>query len=758
AAAAQLQAEQEDLALRLFYLREAGTNVRSDLTLLQNTTRKARSEKTQAEEHKHKQDLLVERLTVRAERLAEQISVYQVQAAAQAQETRAARDTLSEAQMEIEALAMERKQLLQQWDSSLIGMRRRDEAHTALLQALQLSRQQLSSLDSELEGYRKSITREQERNERLSEQLSRAQQGSTTVRRQIAQSRTQQEALRAQYSTYTRTLEETQQALDRARVECATRRGELNVLRKHIEKEAAIRLGLEESIMGKMQEKLSNNKAAKYSWHLAGKLADQKRERVRVGLWREGWRARGPSLSLALILSLYLSLSPSVSLSLTLRHEQLSHSEAEITRRVTLIKRKQSIINLHNKRVEEIAASTGHEDLGPQEIEARALSRQLEETDSEVAKLQQDWLRQQGELVRLSRERQAQSLALQTQRQELTVLQQRKVRTEGEIQRELREQGEVERHMKSLMADMLKLNSLLCQKSGRREELQQGNSLMETEFLHRLKEAELEALQTQVQLERIQEEKDRLTNSLVEAERQIMLWEKKTQLARETRTAVDSEVGQGDIRTMRAEIHRMEVRYGQLMKQQEKLVRGMEAAVSQRESIALRGETQSRGDRKQPTRTELHYTLLSLRRKIQDTQQLAAQCDSVLQELQDSHSVLSSELQDKQQQLEELQGGSQVLTSDLQGLQDNKDRNLSRIVGLQTRARLLQAVREGRYSVQAKSAETLEGEMQRQSDRLHATATILHRLCQEFPQHQGALRRVSLALSAKLQQPDQDSA
>ena len=33
-------------------------------------------------------------------------------------------------------------------------------------------------------------------------------------------------------------------------------------------------------------------------------------------------------------------------------------------------------------------------------------------------------------------------------------------------------------------------------------------------------------------------------NALVEAERQIMLWEKKTQLAREAREAVDSDVGQ----------------------------------------------------------------------------------------------------------------------------------------------------------------------------------------------------------------------
>ncbi len=38
-----------------------------------------------------------------------------------------------------------------------------------------------------------------------------------------------------------------------------------------------------------------------------------------------------------------------------------------------------------------------------------------------------------------------------------------------------------------------------------------------------------------------------------------MLWEKRTQLMRETRSAIDSDIGQGDIRTMRAEIHRMEV-------------------------------------------------------------------------------------------------------------------------------------------------------------------------------------------------------
>ena len=62
--------------------------------------------------------------------------------------------------------------------------------------------------------------------------------------------------------------------------------------------------------------------------------------------------------------------------------------------------------------------------------------------------------------------------------------------------------------------------------------------------------------------------------------RQIMLWERKTQLAQETRNTVDSEVGQADMKAMKAEIHRMSVRHCQLMKMQEKLIQEMERAVS----------------------------------------------------------------------------------------------------------------------------------------------------------------------------------
>lgn len=41
-----------------------------------------------------------------------------------------------QSEMEMESLVMARKQLLQQWSSSLLGMRRRDEALNAMGEAV----------------------------------------------------------------------------------------------------------------------------------------------------------------------------------------------------------------------------------------------------------------------------------------------------------------------------------------------------------------------------------------------------------------------------------------------------------------------------------------------------------------------------------------------------------------------------------------------------------------------------------------------
>lgn len=61
-----------------------------------------------------------------------------------------------------------------------------------------------------------------------------------------------------------------------------------------------------------------------------------------------------------------------------------------------------------------------------------------------------------------------------------------------------------------------------------------------------------------------------------------------------------------------------QVKHGQLLKQQEKMIRDMELAVTRRDTISTRAEGQSKMDKKLFTRTDFHHKQAELRRKIRD--------------------------------------------------------------------------------------------------------------------------------------------
>uniref|UniRef100_A0A667XWF1 Coiled-coil domain 40 molecular ruler complex subunit n=1 Tax=Myripristis murdjan TaxID=586833 RepID=A0A667XWF1_9TELE len=746
----KLQAEIDNLMLCLHYMQSSSAGLSSDISAMKNATRKAGAKKTQAEEQKYKQDLYVERLTKDRERLTEQIAMYEAQTIAQAKETQAAMEALSEAQMEMDSLSMERKQLLQQWDSSLLGMRKQDEAFTAMQHAL-LTENQVILLDRETEGYKKSITKEEEQNETLTMQLNRAQLNNATFKKMINQSQAQQDALQAHHSTCLRTLQETERTLARLTT-VAREQPALAALKLQLEKESSIRLELEDKIMAQMQEELTHDKTAKYYQQLSSKMAAFKKDKISQ-LWQIEHDVAQVELDSTKISQHLASLAltqDALEKEITEHNKLLNVCQAKNSNSVTLIERNQATIIVYNKKIQQIAASTGHADLSPLQIQAESLSKQLEELAAKINSDQARWMQQMWVQVQLTQERQANSkdmLKLQTQH---IVYQQRKLRTEGHIEVEQREQAELERHMKLLRGDTVKLNTLLSKNGQLSQALEQENTLMETDFVHRLKEAEKESIEMQMKLEKTLEEKERLLNSLIEAERQIMLWEKKIQLAKETRSAVDSDVGQGDIQMMKAEIHRMEVRHNQLLKQQERLLKESEATVARRETIVLRREAQARNSQKQTTHSELNRLVQGLRHKIQDTHKQMVESEQVMRELQEGQVSLGSSLAQMKLQLTELHETSSVLDSDLLNLQETQDRNLDRLVALQNRAKQLQAVLEGRYAALSTS-EAVESTLQRQKEHVHSLSTISYQLCQEFPQHQGALRRTSLALAARTQ-------
>ncbi|PNI31224.1 CCDC40 isoform 3 [Pan troglodytes] len=752
---AALQTEMENLALHLFYMQNIDQDMRHDIRVMTQVVKKAETERIRAEIEKKKQDLYVDQLTTRAQQLEEDIALFEAQYLAQAEDTRILRKAVSEACTEIDAISVEKRRIMQQWAASLVGMKHRDEAHRAVLEALRECQHQAKSIDGEIEAYKKSIMKEEEKNEKLASILNRTETEATLLQKLTTQCLTKQVALQSQFNTYRLTLQDTEDALSQDQLEQMILAEELQAIRQAIQGELELRRKTDAAIREKLQEHMTSNKTTKHFNQLILRLQKEKTNMMTHLSKIDGDIAQ-TTLDITHTSSrLDAHRKTLVELDQDVKkvNELITNSQSEISRRTILIERKQGLINFLNKQLERMVSELGGEEVGPLELEIKRLSKLIDEHNGKAVQAQVTWLRLQQEMVKVTQEQEEQLASLDASKKELHIMEQKKLRVESKIEQEKKEQKEIEHHMKNLDNDLKKLNMLMNKNRRGSEELEQNNRATENEFVRSLKASERETIKMQDKLNQLSEEKATLLNQLVEAEHQIMLWEKKIQLAKEMRSSVDSEIGQTEIRAMKGEIHRMKVRLGQLLKQQEKMIRAMELAVARRETVTTQAEGQRKMDRKALTRTDFHHKQLELRRKIRDVRKATDECTKTVLELEETQRNVSSSLLEKQEKLSVIQADFDTLEANLTRLGALKQQNLSEIVALQTRLKHLQAVKEGRYVFLFRSKQSLVLERQRLDKRLALIATILDRVRDEYPQFQEALHKVSQMIANKLESP-----
>lgn len=144
---------------------------------------------------------------------------------------------------------------------------------------------------------------------------------------------------------------------------------------------------------------------------------------------------------------------------------------------------------------------------------------------------------------------------------------------------------ELEIAHKNLTFEMNKLNDLKYNHNTATDKLLDANFNIEIQFKQKLKALEKESIELESQITQLKEYKADTLAEIVEAERQILLWERKYTLQMEMLDAIDPTIGQKEIVAMKKEIHRMELRYDVLRKKQEEYIKEMEQCVFKRETI-----------------------------------------------------------------------------------------------------------------------------------------------------------------------------
>ena len=173
-------------------------------------------------------------------------------------------------------------------------------------------------------------------------------------------------------------------------------------------------------------------------------------------------------------------------------------------------------------------------------------------------------------------------------RTQKSILEQKKLRLNSQVQNHEKEIRQLEVAKNNLDFEMNKLNDLFYKNTDLQEKLKNDNFNIENEFKQKLKELENQSIRLENNIASLKESKADILAVIVEAERQILLGERKIQLEKEMQDALDPTIGQTEIVAMRKEIHRMNLRYEQLKKKQEEMIKDMERSVFKRETIQLK--------------------------------------------------------------------------------------------------------------------------------------------------------------------------
>lgn len=198
------------------------------------------------------------------------------------------------------------------------------------------------------------------------------------------------------------------------------------------------------------------------------------------------------------------------------------------------------------------------------DVNINKLKRDNEEKEKLCAQLRGEWTRRETEYLTLVQQSSGMAEVISKQRNEVIVLDQKKLRLQTNTQIHDKEIKVIEINLKNLGTEMNKLNALLKLHKTSKQKLEQDNYNIEKEFGQRLKDLEIETTSLEAKAQDLKEEKADLLTQIVEAERQILLWERKIELERKMQEEIKPDFEKGSIQKMKEDIHSMKLKYEDL--------------------------------------------------------------------------------------------------------------------------------------------------------------------------------------------------
>jgi hypothetical protein len=327
---------------------------------------------------------------------------------------------------------------------------------------------------------------------------------------------------------------------------------------------------------------------------------------------------------------------------------------------------------------------------------------------------------------------------------ELMVIEQKAMKVEADLAQSQVENREIVRSLNNYTIKLDQSSAKLYEKKKIHEKEEMECLLAHQETVDKLKDAEMSVLDLEQELANLGQEIEDFKDQVKSKHYETLSWETKFKMAVEAKKMRDDELAKSsEIGIMKAEIHRMEMKYSQLKKFQEKMVQALENSVYHRDHIYDSANTrEKKTGTKVKTQSNIKHKLSEMQNKLKIINAELTATQRQVSEIQKREEVLKGEIDSKEQDIQTEKVQDCLLQTEIEQSLLLKQKNLETIVRLQKRAKRYKVLQTCTYLPKMKNESIIDAEMERQEEILENLVSILDTLQKDFPTHKFQIEKI----------------
>ena len=573
------------------YVEKYNLQVESDIKVTKNATHKTENLIINKERQKQEQDFFIDVLEMRMKNLTEKKMLFQAQIESQEKETKEAKANLAEADEEIKKIIERKKQLVKDLNNAILNLELKDKAKVTVIKNIEEQEDAKIGINTQINRYKSLIRNENMKNNELEDNLRELKKKIFSFEQSINQIQEKYDKLSEKRVILQNSINKAKNEIDSLIKIQQKLDSDLDLINKDkvkilneakkLQEQNLIDITNQENEL-KQGNNLSNQnqKINKEMFDLLVEKDAKSNEIIRIQIDKLNIESENIKLKNKL---------ESMSQEMQKLEDDYNKKTQNIKNCQKNLEKKQTEMEQLNKVYGELIENKKDDNEGEFEVAINKLQKKIKELRKDIRNKEVEWLTKNQELIKKENILNNLTEEVVDKRSKRMNLDRKKMQLNEKYSIHEKEVKEIEISLKQLRDnEMGKFSKLLEKNINTNENLEHQIFDINIKFKEKLTNLENESVKLEMEIEVLREEKADILAQIIEAERQITLWERKIELQEQLQKIIKPETGRKEIDEMRNYINKQKIVYKKLISEQENVIKNMEKSVQRRDYIKVK--------------------------------------------------------------------------------------------------------------------------------------------------------------------------